>query len=72
MFSGIRSDGQNTSSTWPSDLPTGWTMEWEPSTSYGSNELCHVRACHDIYPTTVVYSHVLLSAAGPLLYSLFL
>ena len=72
MFSGILSDDQNTSSTWPSKLPTGWTMEWEPFTSYGSNELCHGRACHDIHPMTVGYSRVLLSAAGSLSYSLFL
>ena len=32
------SDDQNTSSTWPSALPAGWTMEWEPSTSYGSDD----------------------------------
>jgi len=24
--------------TWPSALPAGWTMEWEPSTSYGLDE----------------------------------
>jgi len=38
MFSGMLSDDQNTSSTWPNALPAGWTMEWEPSTSHGSDE----------------------------------
>jgi len=38
MFSGMLSDDQNTSSTWPSALPAGWTMEWEPSTSHGLDE----------------------------------
>ena len=32
------SPNQNTSSTRPSGLPAGWSMEWEPSTSYGSDE----------------------------------
>ena len=38
MFSGIPSDDHNNCMTWPSALPASWTMEWEPSTSYRSNE----------------------------------
>ncbi|XP_039851106.1 uncharacterized protein LOC120709503 [Panicum virgatum] len=34
---GMTCEDQNTSLTWPSVLPTGWSMEWEPSST--SNEL---------------------------------
>ena len=62
-------EDSNTSLSWPSVLPSGWSMEWEPSpTSNDSAELCHAWDYHDIYPTTVVYSCVFLSAAELLLY----
>jgi len=38
MFSGMLSNDQDYSSTWPSGLHAGWMMKWEPSTSYGSDE----------------------------------
>ena len=31
LFLGMFCEDQNTSMTWPSVLPTGWSMEWEPS-----------------------------------------
>ena len=31
LFSGMFCEDQNTSMTWPSVLPTGWSMEWEQS-----------------------------------------
>jgi len=66
-------EDQNTSMTWPSVLPTGWSMKWEPSsTSDDFTEWYRVWAYHDIYPTTVVYSSVSSSAAELLSYTLLL
>ena len=31
LFSGMTLEDPNTSLTWPSVLPTGWSMEWELS-----------------------------------------
>ena len=31
LFSGMTLEDPNTSLTWPSVLPIGWSMEWEPS-----------------------------------------
>ena len=60
LFSGMTCEEPNTSLPWPSVLPAGWSMEWEPSpTSNDSAEWCHAWAYHNIYPTTVVYSCVL-------------
>ena len=67
MFSEMLSNDQDINSTWPNALPAGWSMEWEPSTSYDSDEWCYVRAYYDIYPMMGVYSCVSLSAAELLL-----
>ena len=67
IFLWVFSNDQDISSTWPNALPAGWTMEWEPSTSHGLDEWCHVRAYHGIYPTKVVYSYVIFSAVELLL-----
>ena len=72
LFSGMFYEDQNTSMTWPSVLPTGWSMEWEPSTSYGSDEWCLVWAYHDITPTMSIHNRVLLSAVELFSYSLFM
>ena len=33
----------NTSLTWPSVLPSGWSMEWEPTTTSNDlEEYCHI------------------------------
>jgi len=53
MFLGMPADDHNNSVNWPSGLPIGWSMEWEPSTIYGSDELYHVWAYHEITPTTL-------------------
>ena len=61
LFSGITLEDPNTSLTWPSVLPPGWSMEWDPSsTSINSVEWCHAWAYHDINPTMFVYNRVLL------------
>ena len=63
LFSWMTFEDPNTGLTWPSVLPSGWSMEWEPtSTSNISEEWFHAWAYHDIYPT-FVYSYVLNSVA---------
>ena len=61
LFSGITLEDPNTSLTWPSVLPSGWSMEWDPFlTSNNLAECCHAWAYHDTNPTTHVYNRVLL------------
>ena len=38
LFSGMTLEDPNTSLSWPSVLPSGWSMEWEPSSTSNDSE----------------------------------